>query len=266
MLSRVPPFAIEQTEHQAIAAAARALASAERVLVLTGAGMSADSGLPTYRGVGGLYEQDITPDGVDIEDALSGEMFRQDPALTWKYICQIEAACRDARPHAGHAVLARWQQHWRHMYLVTQNVDGLHRAAGSSDVIEMHGRVHRLVCTGCDRVTQVADFSDFQALPPQCYLCGSVLRPAVVLFGERLPMHAAMRYEIEVATGFDALIAVGTSGVFPYIVEPFRDAFAHSVPTIEINPRATEMSRFCSTSIRMPAVQALTAIEAELKK
>lgn len=261
MLSDLSPPGASQSENSAVAHAARVLASASRVLVFTGAGMSADSGLPTYRGIGGLYDQQATADGVDIEQALSGDMFARDPALTWKYICQIEAACRGARPHVGHIVLARWQRRFRHVCVITQNVDGLHQATGERDVIEMHGHVHRLCCTGCERTTDVTDFSDFGALPPTCYVCGSVLRPAVVLFGEMLPMRAVARYEMALAEGFDALVAIGTSAVFPYIVEPFREAHARGVPTIEINPRETAITHLCDARVRMSAAKALLAVD-----
>lgn len=245
--------------------AAEALQAARRVLVMTGAGMSADSGLPTYRGVGGLYDDVETGEGVTIEQALSGAMFTRQPALTWKYISQIEAACRGARPNAGHVVLAQLQKRFERLCVLTQNVDGLHRAAASRDVIEMHGTVHRLLCTACDWRTEVADYSQLgRPLPPLCPTCGGVVRPDVVLFGELLPMRAVAHYEMALADEPDVFVVIGTSAVFPYIVEPIRDAWRRGVPVIEINPEETDISRFCSVTLRTTAAQALPALARRL--
>lgn len=246
---------------QQVATAARVLSAAQRVLVLTGAGMSVDSGLPTYRGIGGLYDDADVAEGMPIEQALSGDVFASRPALTWKYIGQIERTCRGAQPNRGHAVLARLQARYQRLCILTQNIDGFHATAGSRDVIEMHGNIHQLLCTGCERRTEVAEFSHFGALPPLCPVCGSVLRPQVVLFGEMLPLRAVARYEMALADELDAIVAIGTSAVFPYIAEPVRDAWQRGIATIEINPQQTNISPFCRTTLRLPAAQALTAIE-----
>ena len=109
------------------------LRSASSVLFVTGAGISADSGLPTYRGIGGLYEGAETPEGIPIEEALSGYMMRKNPALTWKYIQQIEAASRGASFNRAHSVLAEAERRFERVWVLTQNVDGLHRMAGSKN-------------------------------------------------------------------------------------------------------------------------------------
>lgn len=259
-----PESQLSETTRAALAQATQLMREARRVLVITGAGMSADSGLPTYRGIGGLYDGGVTEDGVAIEDALSGPMFTKDPALTWKYIAQIEAACRGALPNDGHAALARLQNHYERLCVLTQNVDGFHAGAGSCDVIEMHGDIRRLHCTGCDHATVVVDFSHLDALPPVCDHCGSVIRPAVVLFGEMLPGKALAQYEAALAEGFDVILAIGTTAVFPYIVEPFRSASAAGNATIEINPQETALSRLCTTAVRLPAARAMKAIEEKL--
>lgn len=240
------------------------LSGAQRILVVTGAGMSADSGLPTYRGIGGLYDQADTDDGVAIEQALSGDMFAARPGLTWKYIGQIESACRGAQPNIGHMALARLQKRFQRLCVLTQNVDGFHNAAGSRDVIEMHGNIHRLLCTGCDQRTEVADYSHLSEWPPVCPICGSIIRPEVVLFGEMLPLRALAHYEVALADNLDAIMAIGTSAVFPYIVEPVRSAWHRGVSTIEINPAETDISQFCNVTVRSPAAQALPAIESVL--
>src|SRR5512134_814058 len=121
-------MALDPKDIEEVAAILRA---APRVLFITGAGISADSGLPTYRGIGGLYEERVTDEGMPIEALLSGDMFRARPEVTWKYLHQIELACRGAEPNRGHEVLAQLEERLERCVVFTQNVDGLHRAAGS---------------------------------------------------------------------------------------------------------------------------------------
>ncbi len=243
-------------------AAARALSGAERVLAITGAGISADSGLPTYRGVSGLYESADTEDGVPIEAALSGAMMRARPALCWKYIAQIERGCRGARPNAGHAVLARWQSRFA-LTVLTQNVDGLHRAAGQQDLIEIHSNVHDLYCVDCASERHVNDYSEL-TLPPVCERCGGPVRPRVVLFGEALPEDAIGRIEQVLAEGVDAVLSIGTTSVFPYIAAPVLQAARRGILTIEINPGDTEVSSAVRYRLRQRAAIALPDLEREM--
>ena len=171
---------------------ANVLAEADSVLFITGAGVSADSGLPTYRGVGGLYNDDETEDGVAIEDALSGPMFAAQPALTWKYLWQIASACRRALPNPAHNIIAEIESKKREVWVVTQNVDGLHRAAGSKNLVEVHGHIYDLFCAKCgfgiSATELLGNFKAAPDLPPICSKCGGVIRPRVVLFEESLPM------------------------------------------------------------------------------
>ena len=224
-----------------IAEAAALLKRARRVLVITGAGMSADSGLPTYRGIGGLYESDSTEEGLPIEVALSGQMLRTRPALTWKYLMQVECACRGARPNAGHLALARMGNGFKRMTVLTQNIDGFHREAGQEHVIEIHGNVHALQCTECGREWWVKDYAKLQT-PPRCDDCHGPVRPRVVLFGEQLPVAAVQQMESALQEGVDVVLTVGTTSVFPYIAGPVIQAARIGVPTIEINPGESEVS------------------------
>lgn len=237
--------------------AAVMLSDAQRVLVITGAGMSADSGLPTYRGIGGLYDTDLTAEGMPIEEALSGATFQRDPALTWKYIAQIEQACRGAAPNRGHEILAELAPRFERLCVLTQNVDGFHRFAGSSDVIEMHGDIHSLSCTACGARNTVDDYSTLDDIPPRCEHCGGIVRPDVVLFGEMLPWKAVNRYERALSDGFDVVMTIGTTAVFPYIAAPVREAWQMGQGTIEINPQPTDISRFCHAIMRDRAAHML---------
>lgn len=233
------------------------------MLVITGAGISADSGLPTYRGIGGLYEGTDTDDGVPIEAALSGEMLRRDPAVTWKHIARIERSCRAAGPSEGHVALAWMEDHYARFWVLTQNVDGLHTSAGTRNLIEIHGNVHRLVCTGCGERTTVTSYAGLE-LPPHCGRCGSIIRPDVVLFGEMLPPAEVSKLERELARGFDLVISVGTTSVFPYISGPVVMAHRHGKPTIEINPGITEVSHLVSHRIPHGAALTLTEMQRAL--
>jgi NAD-dependent deacetylase len=241
---------------------ARLLARARRVAFITGAGISAESGLPTYRGVGGLYNEMTIDEGLPIEDILSGDTFAADPALTWKYLFEIERACRGARPNPAHALIAGLETCCE-VCVITQNVDGFHVDAGSSDVIEIHGRLSELLCTSCARRTRTRDF-DGLALPPRCEECGGVLRPDVVLFGEMLPPRALARYERALLRGFDLVFAVGTTAGFPYIYEPVAAHARAGVPTVEINPDRTPLSDLVSHRFPCGAVAALQAVVARM--
>jgi len=238
---------------------ASTLASAHSVLFITGAGLSADSGLPTYRGIGGLYDDQDTPDGIAIEEALSGPMFRRSPEVVWRYIAQIEQACRGAKHNQGHRIIAAMEKHFDRVCVLTQNVDGLHRAAGSENLIDIHGDVHNLYCTQCDYTDYVADYSAMQ-IPPLCPKCKSIIRPDVVLFGEMLPIPQVSHLRQELQRGFDVVFSIGTTSVFPYIAGPVMDARGTSTFTVEINPGLTEVSGMVDARVEANAAATLDAL------
>lgn len=235
------------------------LEKAGSVLFVTGAGISADSGLPTYRGIGGLYEQEETPEGIPIEEALSGEMLARNPGLTWKYIHQIEASARGASFNRAHAVLAELERRLERVWVLTQNVDGLHRRAGSENVIDVHGDVHDLVCTRCPYRTSVEDYRDLAPLP-LCPECNETLRPDVVLFGELLPTAKVDLMQRELGRGFDVVFSIGTTSVFPYIARPVLEAKLFGKPTVEINPGPTLLSSEVDVKLPMRAAEACEAL------
>ena len=178
------------------------LRNSDSVLFVTGAGLSADSGLPTYRGVGGMYEVDNTEDGLPIEELLSGEMIRSRPELTWKYLARIANACQGASLNRGHEVIAQFEQSISRTWVLTQNVDGFHRAAGSQNLIDIHGDMHELWCTVCPWQDWVTDI-DAVSMPPRCPECDRIVRPRVVLFGELLPFDKVDTLSAELEQGFD---------------------------------------------------------------
>ncbi len=221
--------------------------------------MSAASGLPTYRGIGGLYNDMEIEEGLPIEEILHAYTMARNPALTWKYIAQIERACHGALPNAGHQMLAAWDDHFE-LHVVTQNVDGFHRAAGSRNVIELHGNLGELYCFDCERRYAFADF-DMTVLPPRCPHCDGLVRPNVVLFGEMLPAAELARYERELARGFDVVLAIGTTAGFPYIHDPVIEARARGALTVEINPDLTVLSEAVSVRLPLAAADALLALD-----
>ncbi|WP_417067277.1 SIR2 family NAD-dependent protein deacylase [Niveibacterium terrae] len=242
-------------------AVASLLASAKRVLFITGAGISADSGLPTYRGINGLYNDQATEEGVEIEEALSGDMLETRPEITWKYLAQIEAACLGAQPNFAHQALARIEREKPGSLVLTQNIDGLHHAAGSRNLIEIHGSLRRLHCTRCAYREDAAVWEG-RALPPLCPACQGPLRPDVVLFGEMLGMENLRRLQLALQQGFDMVFSVGTSSVFPYIVEPVAWAIRNAIPSVEINPLDTQISEHVRFRLPLGAAEAMQALMA----
>ena len=225
------------------------LGASRSILLVTGAGISADSGLPTYRGIGGLYNVDATEDGLPIERVLSGEILLERPELTWKYLAQIVRACRGARHNRAHEVVAEMEAHF----------DGFHRAAGAKNVIDIHGDLHDLRCMRCSFRQTLNDYDELP-LPPRCARCHGILRPDVVLFGEMLPESKLRTLLGELRKGFDMVFTVGTTSVFPYIAEPVRIAAETGRPTVEINPDVSEVSHLVDVKLAMRAAPALDAI------
>ncbi len=235
------------------------LSPEKRFFVVTGAGMSAESGLPTYRGTGGLYNSGRTEQGLTIEQLLSGGTFRRDPELTWKYLGEIGRACEGKSCNRGHRVLAEMESAFADFCILTQNIDGFHLDAGSRNVIEIHGNLHGLRCDSCGFQKTVAAFSAIE-IPPACDQCGGMLRPNVVLFDEMLPTVACERLSRQWQQGFDIVFSIGTSSNFQYIAEPVFRGAAAGCPTIEINPDRTHVSESCSHQFRAPASLVLDSI------
>jgi NAD-dependent deacetylase len=234
------------------------LAGARRLLFITGAGLSAESGLPTYRGVGGLYVDAHTEHGMPIERALSGPVFQRRPEITWQHIAQIERAVRGAEPSAAHRLIAALEACFE-VVVLTQNVDGLHRAAGSRYIIDIHGDCHELLCTRCvHRETRLS--YEGLLLPPCCPRCGAIVRPDVVLFEEMLPTDKLDRLLRELARGFDAYFSIGTSSLFPYISQPMVDAARRGLLSVEVNPETTPVSELAAFRFPCSAGRALAAI------
>jgi NAD-dependent deacetylase len=188
-----------------------------RLLVLTGAGVSAESGVPTFRGASGLWENH------PVEQVATPEGFRADPALVWRFYSERRRQAGSVQPNPGHAALAAAEQRMGDRFLlVTQNVDGLHRRAGSQRIVEMHGSLFETRCFHCDRPPFPDDSQHLTGEVPRCDLCAAagrrgLLRPAIVWFGEMLDFERMQRVAAFMeAPGRLVFLAVGTSGlVYP---------------------------------------------------
>jgi NAD-dependent deacetylase len=248
-----------ETNHDGIEKVVSIMRDSQKIFVVTGAGISADSGLPVYRGIGGLYNDQDTEDGIPIEKALSGPVFRSQPEITWKYMGQIEQGARNAKFNRGHEVLAEMEKHFEHFWILTQNIDGFHTFAGSENVIEIHGNMHRLKCTACDTLIPVENYADIE-IPPFCK-CGQMQRPDVVLFEEMLPEKAIQQmYHQQETVDYDLVVSIGTSANFPYISEPIMIANRRGVATVEINPGVSNISSFVDVHLKMGAAESLNEI------
>ncbi len=221
------------------------LRRARSVAVLTGAGVSAESGIPTFRDAQtGLWAR-FRP-----EDLATPEAFERDPKLVWEWYAWRRDIVAKAAPNAGHAALARLATLVPELTLITQNVDGLHQRAGSRDVIELHGNIHRSRCVRENTV--VESWAETGDVPPRCPRCGALLRPDVVWFGEMLPAAALERAEAA-ARACDVFLSVGTSAaVYPAAHLPLvaRDAGA---TVIEVNKDPTRISNAVTYVLRGPS-------------
>jgi NAD-dependent deacetylase len=211
-----------------------------------------------------LYESLDDAEGMPIEELVSGKTMAERPELVWKHLLRIEQACRGAKPNRGHEVIAEMERAFERVWVLTQNVDGFHRLAGSRNVIDIHGDLHRVRCMKCAYSASVSDYAGF-AVPPRCPDCGGILRPDVVLFGEPIAERQSALYRTEVAQRFDLVLSIGTTSVFPYISAPVLDQYHFRKQIVEINPGETEVSDFATVRVPMPAAGALDAIWREYK-
>ncbi|MGE5597361.1 MAG: SIR2 family NAD-dependent protein deacylase [Hyphomicrobiales bacterium] len=244
---------------QAIGEAARLIRRSTYAVALSGAGLSAESGIPTYRGTGGIWTRFGEP-------TIDGwELFVTDPAQWWREatderhkLTEFGQAIDVAEPNAGHVAIARLEELGRLAHVITQNIDNLHRRAGSKSVTEIHGNRFLVRCTNCgarDRLETVS----LDRLPPLCPECGGVLKNDTVMFGEPIPEDALRECYRHTARA-DLFLSVGTSAVvYPAADFPIMAKRA-GAPLIEVNPEETALSEIADVVIRAPAGEALPAI------
>ena len=225
------------------------LKAAKNIGVVTGAGISVASGISAYRGTGGIYNDEESGDA--IMEALNGDTLGTDPQTTWKALLAMARQGFVAKPNAAHLALARMERLVPEFSLLTQNVDGLHHLAGSEQVIEIHGNLRRTRCTGCGTRGALTLEHAVADQIPVCPDCDQLMRPDVVLFGEMLDeFHLRALQERFLRRTPDVVMMIGTTSVFPYIVEPARVACELRRTVIEINPDETAASRYATIRFR----------------
>ncbi len=225
------------------------LRNAEKIVFVTGAGISQESGIPTFRGKDGLWRK------YDPMKLATIDAFYEDPKLVWEWYEERRQNILNASPNAGHVAIAELEK-YKQVSVLTQNIDGLHQRAGSSSVSELHGSIITIKCTVCDFKNKIT--SGFLQLPPLCK-CGNILRPDVVWFGEVLPQDVWESAMIQ-ASSCDAMIVVGTS----LVVSPANLLPVHAKQNgaimIEVNTEQTHMSSNMDLSLRTSAATALPGL------
>ena len=237
---------------------AAVLDQAQFVAALTGAGLSVDSGIPAFRGAQGLWDK------YDPMEYATIEAFRADPGKVWGMLRELSDLVGDAQPNAGHTGLAELEQLDCLHTVITQNVDGLHQAAGSRVVYEYHGSSRRLACLACRAVYDRDDPQFETQFPPECD-CGAILKPDVVMFGEMIP-DLPLAHGYQAARTCQAMLVVGTSAeVVPAAQLPVI-AKRHGATLIEINPEPTPLTdTLADISIRAGASEALPKLVAAVR-
>jgi len=241
-----------------------ALRGVRRIGVITGAGVSRESGIRTYRGRGGVY--DDPEEGDATVEALSGRTLRADPGRTWRALARMTRESLHARPNAAHHAIVRMEERAQGFVLLTQNVDGLHQRAGSRNVIDIHGSLTAVRCMQCGEPGRLEpEVIASLGGAPRCPHCSGTLRPGAVLFGELLPTEKLARIEEEMlADPPDLVLTVGTTALFPYIVEPVVAARRAGRLTVEVNVERTSLSDGVTHFVEAAAGVALPELAALL--
>ena len=225
---------------------AQKLKDSRKIVFVTGAGISQESGIPTFRGKDGYWRK------YDPMKLASIDAFYDDPKLVWEWYEDRRKNILSVKPNEGHFAISQMEE-FKDVVILTQNIDGLHQRSGSTNVLELHGSIIRIKCTVCDFIDNITE--NFESLPPKCK-CGSMLRPDVVWFGEPLPQNI-WQSAIKEASICDVMIIVGTS----LVVSPANTlpvyAKQNGAILIEVNPEKTVMSNDMAISIRATSVEVL---------
>ena len=225
---------------------AQKLKDSRKIVFVTGAGISQESGIPTFRGKDGYWRK------YDPMKLASIDAFYDDPKLVWEWYEDRRKNILDVKPNEGHFAISQMEE-FKDVVILTQNIDGLHQRSGSTNVLELHGSIIRIKCTVCDFIDNITE--NFESLPPKCK-CGSMLRPDVVWFGEPLPQNI-WQSAIKEASICDVMIIVGTS----LVVSPANTlpvyAKQNGAILIEVNPEKTVMSNDMTLSIQATSVGVL---------
>jgi NAD-dependent deacetylase len=230
------------------------LRSAEKVVFFTGAGISAESGVPTFRGENGIWKK------FSAEELANFDAFLRNPELVWEWYQHRRTIINDTKPNAGHLAITQFEKYYKSVVVVTQNIDNLHRRAGNSTIYELHGNMEKNYCIDCKKRYNFGDLSEFKGAP-RCD-CGGLIRPDIVWFGENLPDGEFDASETAVEN-CDIIFSIGTSGiVYPAAYLPIN---AHRLGKflVEINPVQTELTGYCDEVFRYNSAEILPVILAK---
>jgi NAD-dependent deacetylase len=231
-----------------------------RILVLTGAGVSAESGIPTFRGKDGYWRN------LDPAKLATPEAFASDPKLVWEWYRERRERIRNAQPNAAHEAIAKLAQHADEFLLVTQNVDDLHARGGmpAERMVQIHGDIFVTRCSRCEFTRHEHEY-EHEDVIPRCSQCSAPMRPGVVWFGEQLPWSELQRIETYLDHGpCDVVIVAGTTATFGYIVDWALRGKRDGGQLIEVNPEETPLSRFATRLYREPATKTLPRLVNEI--
>lgn len=224
-----------------------------RIVFFTGAGMSAESGVPTYRGDGGIWHQ------YNYQEYACQQAFDQNPVKIWDFHNIRRQKVAGCEPNAGHHLIAQWQKTWNNITVITQNIDGLHQRAGATGVLELHGSLWRVRCDACG----IRQASLEHPLTELQHACGAYWRPDIVWFGDML-FSDVIKKTLDAIRNCDLLVSIGTSGVVYPAAEFPLHAKANGATLVEINPQATPMSGEYDICLRGPATQMLPILADKL--
>ncbi len=231
------------------------------IVVFTGAGVSAESGLATFRGIGGLWAD------FDPATLATPEAFAREPKRVWDWYVSRYVGVRDSEPNAAHRAIARLERSFPSLLVVTQNIDRMHQRAGNSKVLELHGNIWNARCNACGREVDMAtlvDLADSGGDSPRCG-CGGRMRPSVVWFGERLPM-AVFEEAAEAAAACQLFLVVGTSATVYPAAGLIELAASNGAFVVEVNRETTPLSHLADRSYRDPAGEVLPRLVTRIER
>ena len=234
----------------------RNLKNSKKIVVLTGSGISAESGIPTFRGKDGLWKR------FRAEELATPHAFSRDPKLVWEWYNWRREIIASKEPNPAHKVLASWEEKFPEFHLITQNIDGLHQKAGSKKVIELHGNIWEVRCTKKGTIFENREVP-LKQIPPKCPSCGALLRPNVVWFGESLDQ-ATLNRAVELSTNCDIMFVIGTS----VIVQPAASlpyfALREGALIVEINIEETLLTPHVNYFLKGKAGEILPKLNEKL--
>lgn len=222
------------------------LKKCKSLVVFTGAGISKESGIPTFRDADGLWKN------FKIEELATPEAFNSDPVKVWSWYLWRKEKIGECQPNSCHFLISKWEKFFEKFWLITQNIDGLHRKAGNEKILELHGNIWYTRCTKCFEIKE--DLSlNYPSLPPKCH-CGGILRPHIVWFGEALDSKILEKSIIE-SENCNVFISIGTSNlVYPAASLPYN-ALKNNAYVVEVNPQPTPLSLQANLSLCMKATE-----------